>query len=515
MSDKRTAEAELQILYAQASQRFAAASDWREYLELADAFRKLDTYKDAPQKYAQCVHAASAPAYREIQASMAEPGEKTAADYREAARILGLIQDYQDARELTRVYTVKAQAETYEEAIALISNSQATCEELGRGVALLKSIRTFRNARELCERYERYYFEKMYAAGLSLMQGGHVWSEFEEAADIFETISAYSDAAELAVACRRKAARMKPKRQAQKASGDGKAKGSATEVGAERATDAGGEKAVKERAGKAEKNAPEWAADAEKGTARRAGTPADETVSAIAEVWHTLDKRRLAICLWWLAVLIACLYGSIRVVRLAEEDEYGWVATHLNALRSGFSLGALVSLVLGVRCFLHMLTARMRRRLADAALSLVRRMTAPLVRAVTKLLNSIGIDLNRRHRLGGRDEKSFVYGDEEKGTKAGRRRLKNELKWAEQPDNAARVRFIFIDYMIRRIRQGYFMRRTMTPEEISQDMALEGDEAELFRVYQVARYAGRGDANQEISDATVGRLRAINQRRTG
>ena len=128
---------------------------------------------------------------------------------------------------------------------------------------------------------------------------------------------------------------------------------------------------------------------------------------------------------------------------------------------------------------------------------------------------SIGIDLSRRNRLGGRDEKSFVYGDEEKEGKAGKKRLKNGMKWAEQPDNAARVRFIFIDYMIRRIRQGYFMRRTMTPAEISREMSLEGDEEELFRVYQIARYAGRGDANREISDATVGKLRAINQRRTG
>lgn len=513
MSDRRTTEAELNARYTQASQRFAAASDWRVYLELADEFRALDTYKDSAQKYVQCVRAASAPAYREIQAKLTQPGENTvtAEDYREAARVMGLIQDYQDARELMRVYTVKANAMVYEEAMELVSNSQATCEELGRGVELFKSIRGFRNTRELCERYEKYYFEKMYAAGLALMQNAHVWSEFEEAAEIFEKISAYSDAAEQAAACRKRVNRMKPKRQVKAEPDAGKTK---TKAKANAKADTETERVTKAKAARKEKSAPEADSMKEK-KARRAKTPTDETVSAVAEVWRTLDKRRLVFCLLWLAVLVACVYGSIRVSLIAKADEYGWVATHLTTLQTGFTLGSLVSLILGVRCFLHMLTASMRRKLAGAALSLVRRLTAPVVKALNKLLLSIGIDLSRRNRLGGRDEKSFVYGDEEKEGKAGKKRLKNGLKWAEQPDNAARVRFIFIDYMIRRIRQGYFMRRTMTPAEISRDMSLEGDEEELFRVYQIARYAGRGDANREISDATVGKLRAINQRRTG
>ena len=337
-----------------------------------------------------------------------------------------------------------------------------------------------------------------------------MWSEFEEAAEIFEKISAYSDAADQAAACRKRANRMKPKRQVKAESGAGKTKDSANAK-----TDTETERIINAKTARTEKSAPKRADPAEKMKAKRAKAPTDETVSAVAEVWRTLDKRRLVFCLLWLAVLVACVYGSIRVSLIAKADEYGWVATHLTTLQTGFTLGSLVSLILGVRCFLHMLTTSMRRKLAGAALSLVRRLTAPVVKALNKLLLSIGIDLSRRNRLGGRDEKSFVYGDEEKEGKAGKKRLKNGMKWAEQPDNAARVRFIFIDYMIRRIRQGYFMRRTMTPAEISRDMSLEGDEEELFRVYQIARYAGRGDANREISDATVGKLRAINQRRTG
>ena len=79
--------------------------------------------------------------------------ETTAEEYREAARIMQIIQDYQDAREVMRVYTIKANALTYDAAMALLSNSDATTEELGEGVAMLKTIKGFKNTRELIERF--------------------------------------------------------------------------------------------------------------------------------------------------------------------------------------------------------------------------------------------------------------------------------------------------------------------------------------------------------------------------
>ena len=146
-----------------------------------------------------------------------------------------------------------------------------------------------------------------------------------------------------------------------------------------------------------------------------------------------------------------------------------------------------------------------------AAVRFAKKLAAPLVKAVNKLLLSIGIDLSRRNRLGGRDERTFVFDDTEKVKKT-KKKLKNELKWAEQTDNAARVRFIFIDYMIRRIKGGYFMKRCMTPAEICADVALEDDEKNLFAVYDKARYAGKAGV-EEITDAMVGELQMVNRKR--
>ena len=498
-NEKKTnlSESELNARYTAAAYKFATVSNWRDYLALAEEFRALDTYKDSAQKYSQCVKAASAPAYRDITDEIRTKGaETTAAEYREAARIMQIIQDYQDAREVMRVYTVKANALTYEEAMTLLSNSEATTEELGEGVELLKSIKGFKNTRELIERFEKYYFDRMYNEALHLMEHGHVFSEFEEAAEKFEKIAVYSDAAQQAAACRKMANKVRPKEKKKK------------EKPADTASAKGGDEVVrvKGKDAKAAKDTP--AAEGEEAVKpRKRKMIDDETHNSLAEVWRNIDKRRMAEFIVWLLLLIGDLYASIVVPNIQTD----FFIAHSNTIRAITVLLAIFFIVMGCRAFLRMLTASMRKKLGQAAVKFARRVAAPLIKAVNKLLLSIGIDLSRRNRLGGRDEKTFVFDDTEKVKKA-KKKLKNELKWVEQTDNAARVRFIFIDYMIRRIKKGYFMKRCMTPAEIGAEIALEDDEKNLFAVYDKARYAGQRGV-EEITDAMVGELQLVNRKR--
>lgn len=493
----RLTESELNARYTAAAYKFATVSNWRDYLALAEEFRALDTYKDSAQKYSQCVKAASAPAYRDITDEIRTKGaETTAAEYREAARIMQIIQDYQDAREVMRVYTVKANALTYEEAMTLLSNAEATTEELGEGVELLKSIKGFKNTRELIERFEKYYFDRMYNEALHLMEHGHVFSEFEEAAEKFEKIAVYSDAAQQAAACRKMANKVRPKEKKKK------------EKPADTASAKGGDEVVrvKGKDAKAAKDTP--AAEGEEAVKpRKRKMIDDETHNSLAEVWRNIDKRRMAEFIVWLLLLIGDLYASIVVPNIQTD----FFIAHSNTIRAITVLLAIFFIVMGCRAFLRMLTASMRKKLGQAAVKFAKRLAAPLIKAVNKLLLSIGIDLSRRNRLGGRDEKTFVFDDTEKVKKA-KKKLKNELKWVEQTDNAARVRFIFIDYMIRRIKKGYFMKRCMTPAEIGAEIAMEDDEKNLFAVYDKARYAGQRGV-EEITDAMVGELQLVNRKR--
>ena len=503
--DKRSAmsESELNARYTAAAYKFAQVSGWRDYLALAEEFRALDTYKDSARKYDQCVKAASAPAYREITDTIRTKGaETTAEEYREAARIMQIIQDYQDAREVMRVYTIKANSMTYEAAMALLSNSDATTEELGEGVELLKSIKGFKNTRELIERFEKYYFDRMYNEALTLMQKGHVFSEFEEAAEMFEKIAVYSDAAGQAAACRKQAAKLRPKEKKKKEKPQAAAKG--------------GDEAVRVKGkSKDAKTSGEGSTPTEGSTQgtevvkpRRRKVIDDETHNTLAEVWHNIDKRRMAEFIVWLLLLCADVYASIVVPGIQTE----FFIKNQNTIRFVTILLAIFFIAMGARAFLRMLTASMRRKLGQTAVRFLAKLAAPLVKAVEKLLLSIGIDLSRRNRLGGRDERTFVFDDSEK-VKKPKKKLKNDLKWVDQTDNAARVRFIFIDYMIRRIKGGYFMKRTMTPAEIGREVALEEDEKALFAAYDKARYAGQ-QGLPEITDALVGELQMVNKKRS-
>ncbi len=482
--------------YVAALARFNQASDWRTLLELAEEFHALDTYRDATSLYDRCVKAASAPAYRDIRAELEAKPDKTAADYREAVRLLTPIQDHADVREYMRVCNVRANVLLYDEAVALATNSAATDEEIGRAVEIFREIKTFRNCRELLERYETYYCERVYAAADELRQHGHVYSEFDEAAELFGRIPQFRDAADLAVACKKRADKLRPrsakKREEKRATAETAETVSVTETEqVERVSPREASKGKKEKPQKAERV--------------RAQKPRDEETNGFLEVWQTLDKRYLTVCLIWLAVLVAAVVASIWVAKTSNS----WVKIYVNQLRAVIVVVAGVAVILGVRCFLRMLTKSMRRKLGRSVAAALQKLASPLVKLAERLLAGIGIDLRRRNRIGGEDERCIIMDtDKPKRTK---KRLKNELKWAEQTGNVARVRFLFIDYMILRIRQGYFLRRTMTPAEISEDIALEEDERELFAAYQKARYAG-ARAEDEISGEAIGRMRALNER---
>ena len=483
----RLTEGELNARYTQAAYKFAQAKNWREYLDLAEEFRFLDTYKDSAAKYQQGVKAASAPAYREITDQIRTSGaETTAQQYRDAARIMQIIQDYQDAREVMRVYTIKANSLTYDEAMALLLNHDATTEDLGVGVEMLKSIKSFKNSREMIERFEKYYFERMYGEASHLMKTGHVFSEFDEAAEMFEKISAYSDAAQQAVACRKQANKLRPKEKKKKESAS-----------------AGGDEVVKIT----RKDAKDGNNSDEQPVKRRRRAVDDETRNTLLEVWRTIDKRRMLEFIMWIFLLAGDLVASMTIPNIETDFFY----KHQNTIRFITLLLAIFIIAMAARAFLRMLTASMRRKLGQAAVRFAKKLVAPLIKVVNKLLLSIGIDLSRRNRLGGKDERTFVFDDSEK-VKKPKKKLKNDLKWVEQTDNSARVRFIFIDYMIRKIRGGYFMKRCMTPAEIGKEVALEDDEKTLFAIYNKARYAGQM-GREEISDALVGELQMVNRKR--
>ena len=475
-------EAQLNVRYSELMHRFASTSTWREFLELGKQFHELENFKDAPAYYAKCVRAASAGAYREYREEFALREGLTGEDYFEAAAVLSQISDYMDAREWARTYKAKATALYYVEAIALYEQSEGRWQDMREAYSKMNRIKGYKDSRDLAERYGKHYTECAYAAATELAQSAQSGPEYEEAAEIFEQIREYSDAAAQAQKCRKAASKYRSSAPKQKKTPQ-----------------------------KAQNQAQEQKESAE--TVRKKRARAEDSVSGVdfAEIWHTLNKKRLIAGILGLVTCFVGLWGTAFFAASRIEPDQEFLVLHGDKIRGVCVVMVIVGAVFALVQFYRMLSPSLKRKMALKVLEVAKRVAKPVVKTLNRVLGLVGITIGKQ-RLKGKDEKSFVY--VEKQTKAKKaKRLRNEAKWHELPDNAARVRFIFVDYMIRRIKQGYRMKYHQTPQEIGQEIAIEDDEKLLFEVYQTARYAG-ASANEVIDNDTVDELLKINVKRS-
>ena len=477
-------EAQLNIRYTELMHRFTGTSTWREFLALAEQFRELDTFKDASTYYAKCVRAASAGAYREYREEFPTRGGLTSEDYFEAAAVLSQISDYMDAREWARTYKAKGTALCYAEAIALYEQSEGRWQDMREAYLKMNKIKGFKDSRDLVERYLKHFQECAYRAATELMQSAQSGPEYEEAAEIFEQISDYSDSAQLAQKSRKAASKYRSSAPKKK-----KAGGNAQD--------------------------PPNASDAKEQTevVRKKRARAEDSVSGVdfLEIWRTINKKRLLLGIGGVVTCGVGLWGSSFFAAHRIDPSNEFLVLHGDKIRGICVLMVIFGAVFALVQFFRMLSPSLKRKMALKALEIGKRVAKPVVKALDKVLGIVGISIGKQ-RLKGKDEKSFVY--VEKPAKAKKaKKLRNEGKWHELPDNAARVRFIFVDYMIRKIKQGYRIKYHQTPDEMGREIAIEDDEKKLFEVYRTARYAGEA-ANEVIDNDLVDELLKINVKRS-
>ena len=207
----------------------------------------------------------------------------------------------------------------------------------------------------------------------------------------------------------------------------------------------------------------------------------------------------------WSKVSVGRLIGTLIYLALTLISVW-YTQTHTGrAQRSIGFVCMIVFAILLIRSFKKLLS----EELQDLIDELIEKVGAviffPAAWCIRKIAKFLGIG---RWAGWGEDERTFLWKDREKSTHR-KKRLKNDQKWAEQLDNRQRVRFLYIEYMIKRIRSGYKLSRQMTPDEIAEDLVLEEEERIIFSTYDQARYA----RNPEISDNTVGLIMALTKRR--
>ena len=142
------------------------------------------------------------------------------------------------------------------------------------------------------------------------------------------------------------------------------------------------------------------------------------------------------------------------------------------------------------------------RRFFNKVKKTVRRAAEKIYEKIAALVNKAGI--GRKRYNGGRDEYSFVFDEAER--KKTRLSVGNVSKWNALTDNSERIRFIFVRYMLGRIRRGYDKRQGKTPDEWAAELGVKGDALELFENYSAARYSC---GSAVISDEAVERAKRI------
>ena len=142
------------------------------------------------------------------------------------------------------------------------------------------------------------------------------------------------------------------------------------------------------------------------------------------------------------------------------------------------------------------------RRLVSRIKKSIRKAAEKIYEKLAVLINKTGI--GRKRYNGGRDEYSFVFSEaEQRRTKLS---VGSVSRWNALTDNSERIRFIFMRYMLGRIRHGYNTRQGKTPDEWAADLKVKGDTLELFENYSAARYSC---GNVVISDEAVERAKRI------
>lgn len=202
-------------------------------------------------------------------------------------------------------------------------------------------------------------------------------------------------------------------------------------------------------------------------------------------IWQNVNAGRLLLTLVWASA--ACVDGY-------------FVSTLESRRVRGILFAVLVVLVvLFVRSFKKLMSDRLQEAIEHRLGQLLRIVFRPAAIVIGRISDWLGIG---RWRGWCEDERTYLGRDKDKQPRRARR-LKNSTKWADQKDNSARVRFLYIEYMIKRIRGGYLFRRQLTPEEIADELILEDEEKLLFDTYNSVRYAQNAAVPDEVVNTLV------------
>lgn len=197
---------------------------------------------------------------------------------------------------------------------------------------------------------------------------------------------------------------------------------------------------------------------------------------------YRFDKARIAYTSFFSSLSFTLLEVSMWLNEPAKTSNiYRYIQQLTYILTVVFAFFAVISLR-------KLIPKSLKRAVFEKLFKAVKKVAKTVTRISTKVLRAIGIKPKKKKKL--RDEKSFIFGDSEGRLR--QKRVKSNMKWRELEDNAERVRFVYLKYIAKVIRDGYRHFPFTTPREVRDGLNLEYYTADyqLFELYNGARYSG-------------------------
>ena len=171
------------------------------------------------------------------------------------------------------------------------------------------------------------------------------------------------------------------------------------------------------------------------------------------------------------------------------------------AIRYVQQLTYFISAVLGVITLLSLrklIPKTLRRAVLDKFREVMHKALSVVKAVSLRVLRIFGINTARYKKR--KDERSFVFDLDDIGILKKIRSIKGSVKYKDLTENAEKIRFIYIKYMVKLIKGGYKLPPNQTPTETKEDLQLVENDEKLVDLYNGARYSG---GSVLISDAEV------------
>ena len=209
---------------------------------------------------------------------------------------------------------------------------------------------------------------------------------------------------------------------------------------------------------------------------------------------HRFDKVQIANASAALSSSFVFLEISVWLNDLAHQS---------NTYRYLQQLTVIITIVLAVRAFnavRKLIPKTLRRAVFAKLLYIARKVATTVSNAGKKILNALGFSTVRYKKR--KDESSFIFDVSDIGLFKRFSTVKNSLKWRDLTENAEKIRFIYVKYIVKLIKNGFEIPAFLTPNEVRTGLELEPETTDdkLFDLYNGARYSG---GSIHISDEEV------------